>query len=635
VLTPVPIARLMATLAVARVARQRTGARVEDAVARLLAPGGRALLRDAGPVPRVLDPAVGTGVFLVAAARVLEKATALPRARIVEHLFGLDLSPASVLFSRFTLLLFVLEEAGLRGELPDLTRSVRIGDPLAHAEPTAAVGPVDVVLANPPYVRQERIDAAAKRAIRDRFERETGGRIPARSDLFVYFFSLLPRLLATRGAAAFITPNSWLNADYGAALRRFLVERFRIDGILEPRRERWFRDASVHTTITLLSTPGPTRDPVPFLALDVPIEPIVSDPRAAARLVEADGPGAPGLRRRHVPPDELLPENAREPRPANPPWGIHLSAPAVHHDLIARAGSRLAPLRERARLRFGLKTGANAFFYLRAEPRDAGLCLVRPSRPLPLDRDSPVDRFLLEERFLAPVLMSPREARGLDVQADGLPLRALTLPPDPDAIAGTHAARYVELGERIGVHRRASVRGRSPWWSLPVRPTPPIAHSLIVDQRPAVFRPPPGVLVDANLVWIEPLTARDHAPVLLGLLSSFGLLCRELYLVANLGQGAIKANPRYLGGVPVPVAVPRDLGPPVARALEAIGARDHLRIAEEIEREDRAALDDLFLRAAGYTGARERDAVRRAILAALGEAVEDRRARSGPARLRP
>ena len=46
-------------------------------------------------------------------------------------------------------------------------------------------------------------------------------------------------------------------------------------------------------------------------------------------------------------------------------WGQYLRAPDSWFDLLERARSRMAPLRELARVRFGFKTGADRFFCVR------------------------------------------------------------------------------------------------------------------------------------------------------------------------------------------------------------------------------------------------------------------------------
>ncbi|OGX91412.1 type IIG restriction enzyme/methyltransferase [Hymenobacter coccineus] len=74
----------------------------------------------------------------------------------------------------------------------------------------------DVVLGNPPYIRQEAF-AASKPFFKKRF-----ATFDSKADLYVYFVELGLDLLAPGGELSFIAPNKWLSTGYGAPLRRWL-----------------------------------------------------------------------------------------------------------------------------------------------------------------------------------------------------------------------------------------------------------------------------------------------------------------------------------------------------------------------------------------------------------------------------
>ena len=74
----------------------------------------------------------------------------------------------------------------------------------------------DVVLGNPPYIRQEAF-AGSKPFFKQRYATFDG-----KADLYVYFIELALGLLAPGGELSFIAPNKWLRAGYGAPLRRWL-----------------------------------------------------------------------------------------------------------------------------------------------------------------------------------------------------------------------------------------------------------------------------------------------------------------------------------------------------------------------------------------------------------------------------
>ncbi|ALW86672.1 hypothetical protein AUC43_17245 [Hymenobacter sedentarius] len=75
----------------------------------------------------------------------------------------------------------------------------------------------DVVVGNPPYIRQEELVPAAKKHLKDHYETGSSG-----ADLYIYFMELGAKLLAPGGELSFITSNKWLNTGFGEPLRRWL-----------------------------------------------------------------------------------------------------------------------------------------------------------------------------------------------------------------------------------------------------------------------------------------------------------------------------------------------------------------------------------------------------------------------------
>ena len=111
---------------------------LEEAMVPLLGRGQRV---------RVLDPACGTGAFLVPAARRIAEVTGLSLADAVGCVHGIDLDPVAVEIARF---LLWLEAPSV--SLQELESIVVVGDGLALA-PDASY---DVVVGNPPFLNQLR-----------------------------------------------------------------------------------------------------------------------------------------------------------------------------------------------------------------------------------------------------------------------------------------------------------------------------------------------------------------------------------------------------------------------------------------------------------------------------------------------
>ncbi len=95
----------------------------------------------------------------------------------------------------------------------------------------------DVVIGNPPYVRQEQI-RHDKLALKERYECFSGT-----ADLYVFFYEAGIKLLRPGGTFSFITSNKWLRAGYGEKLRKWLDKNTRVLQLID------FGDAPVFTAI--------------------------------------------------------------------------------------------------------------------------------------------------------------------------------------------------------------------------------------------------------------------------------------------------------------------------------------------------------------------------------------------------
>ena len=104
----------------------------------------------------------------------------------------------------------------------------------------------DVVLGNPPYVRQEAIKDDKAR-LKPHYDCYSGT-----ADLFVYFYERAFQLLNPHGVLSFITSNKWVRAKYGEGLRRYMVSHTEMRQIIDFGDEAVF-DALAYPTIIIAS----------------------------------------------------------------------------------------------------------------------------------------------------------------------------------------------------------------------------------------------------------------------------------------------------------------------------------------------------------------------------------------------
>lgn len=164
----------------------------------------RHALAGAPHLPRVLDPAMGTGVFLLQAVKQLGGDAASVAERCV---FGLDLDATAVRLAVLSLQL----ETGARAEV--LERHLVHGDALS---PHASLPDADVVLGNPPWGAG--IGSEERDRLRQRFAAVARSFDSAK--LFVDLGSE-----RTRGTLGMVLPQAFAAQEKHADVREVLLER--------------------------------------------------------------------------------------------------------------------------------------------------------------------------------------------------------------------------------------------------------------------------------------------------------------------------------------------------------------------------------------------------------------------------
>jgi len=216
---------------------------------------------------RILDPACGSGAFLIEAFDQLHTHYEVSNARLEElrghrtlfdldrqilqhNLYGADLNAEAIQICQLSLW---IKTAAHGKRLTSLDHSIREGnsvvsDPAVHPKAfdwhaafpeVFAQGGFDVVVGNPPYIRQEWI-APYKPYWEQRYRSYHGV-----ADIFVYFFEQGIELLRPGGQLAFITSGSWVRGNFGAPLRKVLSTDARMTSMVDFGEFQPFDDAEM------------------------------------------------------------------------------------------------------------------------------------------------------------------------------------------------------------------------------------------------------------------------------------------------------------------------------------------------------------------------------------------------------
>lgn len=227
---------------------------------------------------KVLDPACGSGSFLIKALDVLnEKYKSLGYAGdektklliLTHNIYGIDLDEQAVEIARLNLCINSLDG---KMKLPYLTDNIKCGNSLISGTDAElkkyfgagfrdkkafnwqeefsnvfAQGGFNVVIGNPPYVRNRELDATDKEYFSDQYASAQG-----QYDLYQLFFERGVSLLKNDGLLGFITSNKYAIADYGKKLREYILENCKILSIIDVSNIDVFKDASTYPYVIVL-----------------------------------------------------------------------------------------------------------------------------------------------------------------------------------------------------------------------------------------------------------------------------------------------------------------------------------------------------------------------------------------------
>ena len=411
--------------------------------------------------PSIVDPACGSGRFLMSARDRWPKA----------KLLGWDTDGAAVELARENL---------PGGEFT-------VGSFL-DAPPT----PVDLLIGNPPYVRQR----GTKR------------------DLYVDFLDASPGWLKDGGRVALVLSSAWLDVGYGREVRERLLADFAVEWIVESSAQRWFPEVKINTMVLVARRESSGRA------------------RAGARVqfgeVRSALPANPTLVR-------TVPQGALG---AERPWGPFLRAPKWWLAAWNRSTADpidvqevedpdeeeeedeswevpVVPLGMLATIRRGWTTNDNAFFY---PPDGAGI----------------------EPRWLRPLLKGPKKAKAVRGVASDLPDRAFVCD-----------ASYAELSRSPGAKAWIDGADRARWALQPQIPTRQVLMKGYGDRfRQTLYDQP--VHYDQQIYGVYPNFTVDPAALAALLHSSWFGLSLELLGRVNFGDGVLWLGLKDARLLPVP-----------------------------------------------------------------------------------
>ena len=191
----------------------------------------------------VLDPAAGTGGFLVEAYEHLKsqvKSVEHRRRLQEETLFGIEKKPMPYLLGMMNLLLHGLDR-------PNLLRDNALRNPLVQITDSARY---NVIITNPPFGGEE------ERGIQENFPEAV-----RTSETTLLFLQFIMRSLKRGGRCGMVVPNGTLFGDgVCARVKKELLENFNLHTILRLPNGVFAPYTSITTNLLFFDKTGPTKE---------------------------------------------------------------------------------------------------------------------------------------------------------------------------------------------------------------------------------------------------------------------------------------------------------------------------------------------------------------------------------------
>ena len=381
-------------------------------------------------------------------------------------------------------------------------------------------GGFDIVIANPPYVRQEEI---TPKTYKDALNKAYADAAVGRSDVYCYFYARGLQLLRDGGIHVFICSNSWLDVGYGAKLQEYLLDNATVEAIYESAVERQFSTAAINTIISVARKGQPDDNrQTRFVRLMEEFETALTH-KGQKRVVTKT---AAELRAAGASPDQRKSTG----KYAGDKWGgKYLRAPDIYHRIINQHGDKLVFLEQIAAIRRGITTGNNRFFIL--------------------NRNDP-ETLRIDSQFLTPIMTTPRESRQIAVNASQLPGRLFHCPMERNLIPDAGALNHIDRGQEMGLHLQKTALNRRIWYDIGrVKPTRLLLNKMI-DATSHAFISTPAVAAN-NVFYCIDAPELMTAKLCASLNSTLGQLMINTLGRTNFGGGMLELSAQDARRLPV------------------------------------------------------------------------------------
>ena len=491
-------------------------------------------------------------------------------------------------------------------------------------------------------------------------------KLSGRSDLHCYFWPVATSLLKENGFFGFLTSSSWLDVEYGFAIQGWILKNFKLIAVLESLDEPWFEDARVKTAVTILQKNDNEKDRmanvVKFVRFLKPLQEVLGErphgdegarqhgAESLRRLILQTSTPYSNEKLRIIPISQsqlweegvragkLLKEGKLEESDSEESevgtqtidnqaeamhhirveyaagkWGRFLRAPNLYFKLMKEYGNRFVSLGEIAEIRFGIKSGCDAFFMPHDVTKDilnkiddglpwndVGLMThckrsEVESGKVRIVRAGDNTLHPIEAEFLRPEVHSLMEVDRPVIRAKDLDRLVLWINQPLSALTQTYASKYIRWGSKqtfaskkskaVPVPQRSTCASRPVWYDL-------THHKVGVSFWPKAQKyrhisptNPERLACNCNLYTVVPyLSTKVEKTALSAILNSTLIALFKCFYGRYAGaEGTLKTEviDTVLLQIPDPRGISAELAKRFEQILNQISEREVTHLVEE------------------------------------------------------
>ncbi|QEE17623.1 N-6 DNA methylase [Promethearchaeum syntrophicum] len=462
---------------------------------------------------KIYDPTIGEGVFLTAIVNNLEKLfikkpqTFAKIERI--QLFGSDLQKKYIDFCLKSITKLISEKSGIKYAVPKILKADGFIELLDHPRN------YDIILGNPPYIRQEALSIKLKSKLRTSISLiypDFQEKISKQADYYIFFIMAGYSALKLNGILAFVVSTSWMNSKFGKNFRKFLINLpARITFAFSPKK-RLISDVKINTMIIFIQKEKTKHKNFEIQKLKLSDNGILT--LSSSKKVKHE-------KLNHI---------------SN--WETYFfRLPAEFFNIYKLFSEHLIPLNQIAEVKTGIYTGLNDFFYIKRDKKE--------------DKKNPRPG----SQFLFNVIRSPKKINNWEITQENLSHQLFICQKSKEHLKkqDIETLNYILWGEMQSTRLKQkviteiswpnvpSVINRTPgWWSFPnVKPTNVFLRYIYYQNFLQPISTVP-IFSDRCFHQIYPYKGTNYKR--LSLILNFAIT--QLFIEINgrntLGQGALK-----------------------------------------------------------------------------------------------